>query len=308
MVERLSTQQMIKGIVSPQLNEAEHSLIKASKIQLPEHSHGHLSPSQITMYLARCGMQYYYRYVMGIKSPPGVALVEGGSHHSVFEVNNKYKIKVGRDKRAGTLAERFADTFNDRQKKIPKRDWKMSGENKDSVIKRGRALQTLYANDIAPMLKPAFAEERVVMRVGTVNVQGIIDVGGSWSGNKKMGIEKGRGVMDYKVVGKAMSRGELENMISLSFYGWSCLELIPKLDLVKRPPQVGFCALKKLTVPVVQWQAIDLQIQRIKWFRRIVLSTADAISRGAFPICDPTSWCCSSRFCGYWGRCKGKVK
>jgi hypothetical protein len=259
------------------------------------------------MYL-RCGMMYWYRYGEGIKTPPGVALVEGGSHHSVFDLNNKFKIKVGRDKTAKSLAGRFADTFSTRQKEIPKADWKWTGEKKDNVIKRGKLLQTQYANQLAPLITPEFTEKYMTMRVGTVDVVGIIDIGGKWKANKKYGVERGRGLMDYKVVAKAMSRGELENMVSLSFYGWSCLTLMPKLDLSKNPPDVGFIMLKKLVDPVIQWQTVPLAIQRVKWFRRVVLSVADSISRGAFPVCDPTSWCCSPRFCGYYGRCKGKIK
>jgi len=237
-------------------------------------------------------------------------MTEGGSHHSVCEVNTKWKIKRGVDKKPETLADRFADVFNTKQKEIPKKEWKYSGEKKDSVIRRGRILQTQYGRDVAPLIQPDFAEKRVTMRVGVVDVVGVIDVGGKWgaSKNKQLGMTKGRGLMDYKVVGKAMSRVELENMISLSFYGWNCLSLMPKLNLTKNPPDVGFCMFKKTTDPVIQWQSVKLDIARVRWFRHIVLSVADAISRGAFPVCNPCDWWCSPKFCGYYGRCKGKIK
>lgn len=261
----------------------------------------------MSMYL-RCGRQYFYRYAEGIKNPPAVALVEGGSHHSVFEVNNKYKMKTGKDKKPDTLAGRFADEFSDRAKEIPKREWRFANETKDSVIVRGRKLQKLYGKNIAPIMTPEFAEFRIEMRVGVVDVVGIIDVGGKWSANKVMQIKKGKGLMDYKVVGKAMSRGELEGIMSLSFYGWSCLSIMKGLNFSNNPPDVGFCALKKTQTPAIQWQTVPLRVSRVKWFRRLVLSIADSISRGSFPLCDPTHWCCSERFCGYWHKCRGKIK
>jgi len=36
-----------------------------------------------------------------------------------------------------------------------------------------------------------------------------------------------------------------------------------------------------------------------------VEETVFLIKQGHFPRCDPTSWVCTPRFCGYYERCRG---
>lgn len=94
----------------------------------------YLSPTQIGMY-QRCPRQYKYRYLDGLKEPPVLAMIEGGTHHVCFEVNNNHKIKTGEDKQSSEMIEMFADTFHDRSKAIG--DWQ--GEEEDVVIHRGNS-------------------------------------------------------------------------------------------------------------------------------------------------------------------------
>lgn len=292
---------LVSEILNPKLDISEQKIITASKIQLPEHSNGHLSPSQITMYL-RCGYQYWKRYGEGKKCPPGVAMVEGTSHHETIHDNNKYKIKHGKDRPTKHLQADFADRFSDNQKEIPKKEWNLSGETKDSVIKRGQILQKKHHDTFAPTFQPELAEQELRFKVGEVEVLGYLDAAGTITSMKK----KKDAVVDYKAVSRKKSDDELKGSIQLSFYGWGALDLIENLNLTKNPPYVGFLSLVKTKDPYVLWQPILLEVERIKWFRKVVTSVANSISLGSFPMCDPTSWCCNSRFCGYFNQCRGK--
>jgi len=272
---------------------------KASKIQLPT---DHLSPTQINMYL-RCGQQYYFRYVLGIKSPPGVNLVDGSSHHNTLDNNNKYKIKTGKDRPVKYLVQRFCDTFNDSAKEIPKREWKLAETTKDKVINRGKLIQTQYHKCFAPNLSPAFCEHEVKFKVGEVEVLGYIDVGGDYIDVNNKIIT---GVFDYKVSTRLKSDDELRGSVALSHYGWEAVELL-NCDW-NDPPHVGYCILKKTGDSKPLFQSIPLTAYRIKWYRQQVLSVANAISLGSFPVRSAVGWECCARYCGYWDRCRGKVQ
>lgn len=302
------SQAMIAGIISPKLTKEEQAIITTPKIQLPEGSGGHLSPTQIEMYL-RCPRQYCSRYVEGKKFPPGVAMVEGKTHHCVFEHNNKHKIKKGSDYSLKPLFNFFHDSFNEYQGEIPKKEWMRAGETKDKVLNRGKELLAKYLSKFAGRLTPWYIERELRFKVGDVEVLGYLDV----AGEVQPALKKSKAnpprysVIDYKVVSRKKTDAELQNAIGLSFYGWGAIDLFSGIDMLKNPPDVGFCSLTKTQQPDVHWQSVVLQVGRIKWFRRVVLDIANCISQGSFPVCNPVTWCCTDRFCGYYKQCKGKV-
>jgi len=318
----MNTEQLIKELLNPKLGPDEETVIKVNKIQLPPHSHGALSPTQIDMYW-RCPMQYWFRYGLGLRLPPGIALVEGGSHHEVFAADNNYKKKTGKNRPEKWLCQKFTDTFNTNQKEIPKSEWKAAGENKDDVIRRGVLVQRLYMKRIAPYVHPEFVEEKVKYGIGDVEVVGVIDVAGTLKpkpgerastlvngflyDNAQVLKEPMIGAWDYKVVGRRKSEDDAINSIALSHYGWATIDLLKGIDLVKRPPRAGFISFTKDENPTCHVQTTLITAGRIRWYRRQVLSVADAISRGSFPVRSGIGWECSAKFCGYYSRCKGKV-
>lgn len=268
--------------------------MKATKIQLPM---DHLSPTQIDMYF-RCGWQYYLRYVLGIKSPPGVALVDGTSHHKTLHNNNKYKIKTGKDRPVKYLVQKFCDEFSTEAKTIPKSEWRLAETTKDKVINRGKLIQTQYHKHFAPNLVPKFCEHEVRFKVGKITVLGYIDVGGIYSHVK--------GVFDYKTSARLKSDAELKSSAALSHYGWEALSLLN--CNWRNPPHVGYCILKKTGDSKPLFQSTPLMAYRIKWYRQQVLSVANSISLGSFPVRSGVGWECCEKYCGYWDRCRGKTQ
>jgi len=320
MTTSREVQQLVASLISSKLQPAESAIITASRIQLPPHSHGRLSPSQIEMYW-RCPKQYWYRYGEGIKLPPGVAMVEGSSHHQAFADNNEYKKKTGKDRSIKWLCSRFADDFDEKQKEIPKKQWKVEGQSKDGVIKRSKLIQEMYLKRIAPHTSPAEYEKEVEYKIGDVVVLGVIDVAGVLKPDgRSEGLKEKfiyndteilkrplTGAWDYKIVGKKKSLKEASNSIALSHYGWATIDLIGGVDLKKNLPSVGFISFTKTKVPGCHVQIVPITAERIKWYRKQVLSVADAISRGSFPVRNSSGWECSAKFCGYYSRCRGKV-
>jgi hypothetical protein len=266
---------------APAVDEFEQSLV-TTKIQLPK---GYLSPSQIDMYL-RCPMQYKWRYVDGIVSPPGIALVEGSSHHEALATNNKNKIETGDDLRESDVVDAFAASFDKRKKEIE--DWE--GDTEDDVIGRGRKMIKAYMNDFAGGFRPVKQEFDVTAKIGDLEVRGITDASGAVGSRPS--------IVDYKTVSRSKSQAELESSLQLSFYAMVESET-GDVDF-----DVGYVNLLKSGK--VNPQFIAYNPKRVKWFRAVALSVANSISLGNFPLTAPEAWCCSERFCGYWSRCRGR--
>lgn len=243
---------------------------------------GYLSKSAIEMYL-RCPQQYYRRYIKGIKEPPGVALVEGSAHGEALNFNNLTYIKSKSNLPVRVVVEKFCDEFSTRSREVPKQDWIQTGQTKDKVIARGKLLLPNYFKAWGNIIRPISVEEYIEVSMGGVPVVGYIDV------------DTEERIWDYKVVGKMKSQGEADTDIQLSIY-----------SRAKKKRQVGFMCLTKTANAVVggvtskrtngDWTAAD----------ELIKSVADAIKKGAFPMCHPGGWNCSSRFCGFWSDCRGK--
>lgn len=283
----------------------------AESITLPDFTGGRLSPTQIDMY-QRCPLQYFHRYVEGRKVPPGVALVEGSAHHAALETNNRYKIREHEDLPTPRLIERFQDEFDTRKGEIE--NWE--GESSDSVVHRGRGLLKEYLNSFAPTFQPNLVEHEFEIRVGAIPVIGYMDAAGDRVGtdapNSFVGRKSAKSevkvvtAVDYKVAARAKSESEVANSLQLGFYGWGLQHILTTSQGTKCPIEAGFCILKKTKTPAVEWQSSIITPARLKWLRQVVTYIADAITKGVFPPCDPTSWCCSEKFCGFYQTCRGR--
>jgi hypothetical protein len=288
MPKKVSTSKIRLSVVNDApgddgLFEQERSIL-TTKLQIPK---GYLSPSQIEMYL-RCPQQYKMRYVDGISSPPAVALVEGSSHHEALAENNKTVIRGRGNLKTAEVVDAFVQSFNRRKKEIE--DWE--GDDENTVVNRGRAMLQAYMKEFAPKFVAVQQEFDVFMQIGPLRVQGITDAKGMVDGDRPS-------VVDYKTVARSKSQAELESSLQLSFYaGVEAATGDEDFD-------VGYVNLLKSGK--VNPQFVPYEPRRVRWFRAVALSVADAISRGCFPMTSPDSWACSERFCGYWSRCRGRI-
>ncbi len=244
---------------------------------------GYLSKSAIEMYL-RCPKQFEFHYILGLSSPPGVAMVEGSSHGEALNMNNLYYIEKQENLETDLVVEKFCDEFNDRQKEIPAIEWAKSEEDKDSVIRRGKLLLPAYFEGIGRLMKPIAVERKIEVDMGGVPVLGFIDV------------ESKDCIDDYKVTGKTKSQGEADTDIQLTLY-----------SKARKKPKVGFICLVKNKTPVVNRVVSERTAGDYAAADALVASVSDAIKKGAFPMCNPKDvFPCSKKWCGFWNRCRGK--
>lgn len=240
---------------------------------------GYLSFSAVEMYL-KCGQQFKFRYVDGIKSPPSVAMVEGSSHHSWLQTNNnlqKEKKKIIGPEDAMDI---FVEAWKKHSKDVEKRE-RLQSENE--VLTRAPRLIGAYIKRLAPKMRPIDVEKRFRILMGGVPFVGFIDL-----------VDKNKGALDYKTTSKKKTSNQVKNSLQLGSYA-----------RVLGTNDVGFVSLVKTKSPTVELVTTKLASKDVQWADDIAASTADAIKRGAFPKTSPDNWWCSEKFCGYWHQCRG---
>lgn len=250
--------------------------------------------SSVDMYL-RCAKQYHFRHILGLKRPPGIALLEGTSHHYAVEQDNRTKMKKGKNLKPGALTDLFVERL---RLEIPKAeaqceeakarfDWE--GEDEDALVKRARVLHDEYARNFSPKIDPTGVEETfqetVKMESGDFSLFGAVDLS-----------EKDE-ITDYKVVGRAKTERDAADSLQLSTYAWA----------LKRK-RVRFISFVKAKNPYVAEATAIRTKGELVWALEVIKSAVDSIRRGAFPVVEPgvMNWICQPKFCGYWDLCRGK--
>lgn len=116
----------------------------------------HLSYSQLSMYL-RCSMQYYYRYVEGLKERPNVSLSVGKGGHAALEWNTKAKIATGSDKPTDEVVQKASDFMDFYLSDVPRSELDVDADP-GALKDRHLAATRVYRVRDAPTITPVGAE------------------------------------------------------------------------------------------------------------------------------------------------------
>jgi len=275
---------------------------------------GYLSPSQITMYL-KCPRQYYFRYIRDDKRPPGVAMTLGTGTHAAAEKTHHHIVDHQVPAPIEELLEAFSDKFEKGAADVPKEEWKEEGNAKGLVKDMGVRLVTIYNRDFAPIVQPQVLkgvrgiEQKVEVSIAGVPMLGFIDLidtnADAIMTAEERALLQGQGtdvpavfrtaVADLKTKQKSTAQGEIDGSLQLTFYSYAT-----GIGLVR------FDQLLKQKKPKVKRIHSQRTKQDHAWLSEIVSSVAKAITAGIFPPCDPTSWACTPKWCGYYHLCRGK--
>lgn len=131
-----------------------------------------LSSSSVATFL-RCGQQWKYAYVDGIKSPPSVRQVIGIAAHRAIEVNMAQKVDSLVDLPRDEVLDAFSDSFDEEiEGWEPSDDEETPEKGKDS----GALLVGMARDHVLPRIQPLLVEEPVQMMVGDVPYSGVLDL------------------------------------------------------------------------------------------------------------------------------------
>lgn len=254
----------------------------------------YLSPSKINM-LRRCGAQYYFRYVEGLKSPPAMPLVRGRATDRGLEHNFEYKIETNLDAPIEEVLDAASDEFETAFVDLEPKDKKEIDKDfeKDDVMTGIK----LYHKEEAPKIKkPVSTQKKIDMELLP-----------NWGMIGYIDLLSHDMLIDFKNVGKKPPlEPRFDYWLQMSIYDMA-LRLDEGIESEKIELQYIVRPTKTLPHRIFKHE-IESNDKLVDATINGAISTIEA---GIFPPCRDNVLC-SKRFCGYWNECEkmygGKVK
>ena len=266
---------------------------------------GYLSVSQVTQYL-KCGAAYAFRYVDGLTVPGNNYTIQGRAVHKAAETLHLAMINDVHTPGNLTSEAEMESVYSDMHDKelvdnselllIDVQNW---GQVKDEGLMLTRqyrkgALGDLINPDTGfPLLKiqPVAAELTVKVVLTPeegepIPFLGVID------------LEEADAIVDLKNKKKACTQAEADNSLQLTLYAHIRGKSIVRLDQLVKPT-------KTKGVRYIRTQAYR-NTKDVKHALHVVQGVTNAIVAGNFMRTNPENWWCSSKWCAYWGSCRGK--
>lgn len=256
-----------------------------------------LSASSVTTFL-RCGRQWFYAYVAGIKSPPSLKAARGIAVHSAVELNMSQKIESRTDLPVADVLDAYSDSYDAEIKDgFQVREDEKPGEIKDA----GVGLVKVYHAEVAPTIQPAIVEHPVRFTINGQDYTGQIDLGQYIPINLHGEPEYRMELRDTKTT----SRAPDPSQYTFNMTGYA---LSSRLDLGQTEAAVVFDYLVATKKPYYQEiRSGPITDEQIRAFSDVVGSVAEAIEAGKYVpngltargVCD---------WCGYRDICTAYIK
>lgn len=254
----------------------------AQEIALPKQ---HLSISQVNTYL-RCPLQYYWRYVEGLKVPPPSAVVFGLATHRAVEHNYRHKLRSGEDRPTEEIQEVFAEEFD---RLAPEAQWE-EGEKPGEVKDEGIRTTELYMREVAPKTDPAAVEEPFEVEFGNVEytLKGVVDL-----------VDRKGTIIDTKTSKRTPAEDQLAKDLQLTAYslGYRTAVGVPEAGL-----RMDYIVRTK-SPKIVSLSAEPRDQKELDRLLKLIGYVARAI-RDELYFPQPHNFTCTPNGCGYWNICQ----
>lgn len=164
----------------------------------------HLSVTQLKMYL-RCPLQYFFRYVCGLKVPPTSGLTLGRTIHEALGENYRQKLQSYED----LPIEQVTDVFSDYWDREAKETVFANGEKPGKLKDDGIGLLKAYFKDVAPNVQPIEVEKEFLIETGVTKLplKGYIDL-----------IDDEAQIVDHKTTKRSFPTDSAEKDLQLTAY------------------------------------------------------------------------------------------
>ena len=256
-----------------------------------------LSASSVTTFL-RCGRQWFYAYVAGIKSPPSLKAARGIAVHSAVELNMRQKIESRIDISLAEVVARFSDAYDQEIQD----GYQVRAEEDPGAIKdAGVGLVGVYQQQVAPTIQPAIVEHPVRFTINGQDYTGQIDLGQMIPINLHGEPEYAMELRDTKTT----SRSPDASQYTFNMTGYA---LSSRLDMGQVEAAVVFDYLVATKKPYYQEvRSGPITDEQIRAFSDVVGSVAGAIQGGRYvPNGLTARGVCE--WCGYRVICTAYIK
>jgi CRISPR/Cas system-associated exonuclease Cas4 (RecB family) len=252
----------------------------------------HISITQINM-LGFCGEQYYRRYVLGDKIPPGISLIVGKCTDKTVNDDMTAKIETGELLPVEQIKDIAHDTLNvewDHGVLLTEDEVKEDLKKvKGAAIDKTVRLSVLHRTDLAPKLNPTHVQRKWELELpGYPNIIGYIDLQ-----------EGTTSIRDTKTTARTPSEDAAHISEQLTIYALAGRVLDGKI-----PDKLFLDYLVDNKVPKVEIrESIRSEADFGPLFRRLEIALK-MISSGLFmPTKQDNNPLCSPRYCGYYRTC-----
>lgn len=280
----------------------------------PAEKKPHVSVTQVEM-LAKCGEQYYRRYVLGEKNPPGIAMLLGGAVHASAELQLKHKaanagelpsVEAARDWAADGFERKYnaeGVAWSDDERKLGTDA--LRGRYKDAAVVGGATYRTAYAPSINPAT-PSDVEWEFRIEtpwshdvVGIVDVLDVLPVAGAGEGEAVPRDTKTK-------YAKGPPKTDAHDSFQLDVYALAAVVSgraswpVPlSLDFVVVKPKTGDTHGGETTTLWTLREQADAEVTTARLARAV-----EIINAGRFMPARPSDWWCSAKWCGYYSTCR----
>ncbi|HOL73611.1 MAG TPA: PD-(D/E)XK nuclease family protein [Bryobacteraceae bacterium] len=245
--------------------------------------------------LARCGIAFERRYILGERVPPSARMLIGTAVDRAVRADMEHKKETGKlrpldeiqDAARDTLVQEWANGV-----RLVDDDQEDGIETRDKALDTSVALAALHHSEAAPSIQPLHVARKWVLDVDGLPIQvaGEID------------IQEPDCIRDTKTSGKSPVKTAADTSLQLTTYALAVRQIdgaIPPkvaLDFCVRTPKRGETKLVVLNSTRTEQQLNPL-MERIALMSRIIES-------GIFTPCEVGHWYCSPKYCGYYPTCK----
>lgn len=246
--------------------------------------------------LSRCGEQFRFRHIEGIKTPPNVSLAIGSAVDESVTRNLTSKIDTGtlldpaevKDIARDALTRQWLDVEPNAE---DAEEGMESG--RDAAVDASVSLAELHHKIAAPTFAPTHVQRSWVLDIQGLPIQlvGTIDI--------QEGLTS---IRDTKTSGKSPNKSTAETSLQLTTYALAVRQhdgAAPEkvvLDYLVRTP-------KRHDTKLVQLESRRTDADFPHLLER-VYQASRVLESGLFTPAPLDAWWCSRTWCGYWDRCK----
>ena len=241
-----------------------------------------------------CMEAFRRRYMENEIIPPGVALIVGTGTHASVEKNLSAKIHTGSLLPLEAVKDAARDGVNNAWEQGVKLDDEEAERGikavKGDAVDKAVRLATLHAKDKAPTLNPTHVERKWSLELPGYDIElvGRIDV--------QEGLVS---IRDTKTSGKTPSEDVAEKSVQLKAYSaavWKIDGALPQFAVLDYLIDTKTPTAKTFSM-VPTTEDTRAMLNRVE---TVVL----AMQKGVFTPVEPTHWCCSAKWCGYFSTCR----
>lgn len=240
-----------------------------------------LSATQVMMY-RRCSLQYFFRYIVGLKMKPVGVMCKGRSVHRGVQVGYQHKAEKGELPPRAQVLQATADEFD---QVAPTAKWDPN-EVQGAVKDRAVMLTGLHYNSVAPTVDPILVEHRIQYEITPeITMDAYLDV-----------VESSGTIRDTKAVGRRVNKDVISQDLQLASYVIAAESVGLSVDMVALDRLVDT---RNARVQQIEMDRNEVETERAM---HVTKAVAEGIDRRAFAPCDQLTAC---GWCGYRKICWG---